>query len=132
MRILCATDLLPKSEAAIERAGLLSNQLRSRPFTLARRIARGVAAGSGGDAAKRACAHQIPRGAYALAREPCGKCSGARGQPCAHHPRNGCAVEGAAPGSGPTSQTSAAGCVGRNDCGEGARDEELPSARGSR
>jgi nucleotide-binding universal stress UspA family protein len=27
MRILCATDLLPKSEAAIERAGLLSNQL---------------------------------------------------------------------------------------------------------
>jgi nucleotide-binding universal stress UspA family protein len=27
MQILCATDLLPKSEAAIERAGLLSNQL---------------------------------------------------------------------------------------------------------
>jgi universal stress protein E len=27
MRILCATDLLPKSEAAIERAGLLSTQL---------------------------------------------------------------------------------------------------------
>ena len=27
MRILCATDLLPKSEAAIERAGLFSNQL---------------------------------------------------------------------------------------------------------
>lgn len=27
MRILCATDLLPKSEAAIERAALLSNQL---------------------------------------------------------------------------------------------------------
>jgi universal stress protein E len=27
MRILCATDLLPKSEAAIERAGLLSDQL---------------------------------------------------------------------------------------------------------
>jgi len=27
MRILCATDLLPKSEAAIERAGQLSNQL---------------------------------------------------------------------------------------------------------
>jgi universal stress protein E len=27
MRILCATDLLPKSEAAIERAGLLSSQL---------------------------------------------------------------------------------------------------------
>lgn len=27
MRILCATDLLPKSEAAIERAGLLSRQL---------------------------------------------------------------------------------------------------------
>ncbi len=29
MRILCATDLLPKSEAAIERAGLLSTQLRA-------------------------------------------------------------------------------------------------------
>jgi nucleotide-binding universal stress UspA family protein len=29
MRILCATDLLPKSEAAIERAGLLSNQLNA-------------------------------------------------------------------------------------------------------
>ena len=29
MRILCATDLLPKSEAAIERAALLSNQLRA-------------------------------------------------------------------------------------------------------
>jgi universal stress protein E len=27
MKILCATDLLPKSESAIERAGLLSNQL---------------------------------------------------------------------------------------------------------
>lgn len=27
MRILCATDLLPKSEAAIERAGLLANQM---------------------------------------------------------------------------------------------------------
>jgi universal stress protein E len=29
MKILCATDLLPKSEAAIERAGLLSNQLNA-------------------------------------------------------------------------------------------------------
>jgi universal stress protein E len=29
MRILCATDLLPKSEAAIERAGLLANQLNA-------------------------------------------------------------------------------------------------------
>jgi universal stress protein E len=29
MRILCATDLLPKSEAAIERAGLLSDQLNA-------------------------------------------------------------------------------------------------------
>ena len=29
MRILCATDLLPKSEAAIGRAGLLSNQLNA-------------------------------------------------------------------------------------------------------
>jgi hypothetical protein len=27
MRILCATDLLPKSESALERAGQLSNQL---------------------------------------------------------------------------------------------------------
>ena len=29
MQILCATDLLPKSEGAIERAGLLSNQLNA-------------------------------------------------------------------------------------------------------
>ena len=27
MRILCATDLLPKSEAAIARAGLMSDRL---------------------------------------------------------------------------------------------------------
>ena len=29
MRILCATDLLAKSESAIERAGLLANQLNA-------------------------------------------------------------------------------------------------------
>ena len=30
MRVLCATDLLPKSEAAIERAGMLAEQLKAR------------------------------------------------------------------------------------------------------
>ena len=31
MKVLCATDLLPKSESAIDRAGMLSDLQRSKP-----------------------------------------------------------------------------------------------------
>jgi hypothetical protein len=81
MNILCATDLLPKSESAIDRAGILADQLGAcGPFTLARGAADGISRNVGGGLAARQSTAEDTRATAPVAIRPPAECLCAGGE----------------------------------------------------
>ena len=109
MNILCATDLLPKSDAAVERAGMLADQLTT-DLTLLHVVVPSASERALEETLHTALAHMRSRAQRpVVAGKAFARCGRSRRQPSTHHLRDAGPIEAAPSGTRPAPQAPAPG-----------------------